>query len=169
MRKGSLYSAVAIVIYLFIAICFVSMDPYRDVAYYGGCFISTKALVESTDVEGHSEEETDEEAERDVEGPYPSMSYTSTDTSYVLSPPSVKRYGQGPEPSRVELWKELTTAIEEDEVSHAPGGGSLDLCCGKPSTGGMGANEDESGLYRIREVSIREASQRIALLIKSDH
>jgi hypothetical protein len=65
---------------------------------------------------------------------------------------------------------EGVAVIEADDASSGRRPDFLDMCCGDPlelekyMSGGKAVKKEESQLYRVRHVSLQEASQKVALL-----
>lgn len=215
-----MYSVIALGLYLILAICYISMIPYRDAAFCCGCFISTRAVAAvaedvndakaeepdadatETDDQDRGQSIADEEQGLPVGGSVgevdPPMERSLLDDEVAaketLANSDVDRYAP---PSAAEEPNSTATEEQADKTEDAPkqqdppasteeGVGVieseqgdnkrpdfLDMCCGDPlelekyMSGGKGVEKEESQLYRIREVSMREASQKIALLKES--
>ena len=227
MRKGSLYAVIATGIYLFMAICFIAMNPYRDGAFCCGCFISTRrgAAVESEDVDNivavkPAEDGDPTEIDDDQDRGY---SIADEEKGEFINPPMEQAFGdeldenqnmivqdcdryteapgdftaatrsssemvtkeeerpidqkdteavpQGPQESvEPRTPDEAVAVVDADDASSSRRPDFLDMCCGDPlelekyMSGGKAVKREESQLYRVRHVSLQEASQKVALL-----
>lgn len=106
-----------------------------------------------TEVKSSFEIATNEEGERPVD---------QKDAEKDLKEP--------PESVEPETHNEAVAVIEADDASSSRRPDFLDMCCGDPlelekyMSGGKAMKKEESQLYRVRNVSLQEASQKVALL-----